>query len=128
MCKIFFSLTPNVARDRILVYAGKTELMKKKLRMTKLENYEIELIGNVQHFTPIIIQVADELDIPDYAISAKQIEMTPTSARFKILSYNRRSPSFIPVVFFCQTLDPVLGSNDLKTGKNYLWRHPTRNC
>jgi hypothetical protein len=101
-------LTPITARDRILVYAGKTELKKKKLRMKRLENYEIELIGDVQHFEPIIIQVANELDIPDYAINAKRIENTNTYSRFKILSTERSNPSFIPIGILTLT---TIGNN-----------------
>jgi len=43
-------------------------------------DWEIELIGEVQNFCPIVKEVADELDIPGYVIEAKLAN--PNEANF----------------------------------------------
>ena len=73
----------------------------------KLDDWEIELIGDVQNFCPIVKEVADELDISDYAIEAKQVELETTtdSAWFNIFSVDRRYPS--PILIGVLTLKSI---------------------
>ena len=60
----------------------------------QLEDWEIELIGDVKNFCPIIKEVADELHIPDYAIKAELVNPDEANfAYFNIFSVERRNPS-----------------------------------
>jgi len=60
----------------------------------KLDDWEIELIGEARNFAPVIDEVASELNIPDYAIEARLENQDEINfLYYNIFSINRRNAS-----------------------------------